>query len=648
MSRGLSGKAFLHFAAIAVFSASAALMAGRLFPLVAAAENRAADIRLAMLSPPEPQHPGIVIAAVTEDTLAGLPYRSPLDRRFLAGLLETLDRAGVRAVGLDVLFDQPTEAGKDEELRRILKSFRSPLVAAWADQGDSLSDAQAAFLGAYLEGIEVGRVSLMTDSVDGVVRWFDAGPAERRTARSLVSALAGALGAGAPSGPVRIAYRTAADPETPPFKMFPAHTLGFLPRQWLAGKIVLIGSDLPQGDRFRTPMSVATGGNDTVPGVVVHAHALAQILEGRPAPGLGLGGETFLAVLLALLGLLAAALDIPTPAKVAAGIGGMAGLWIGGFALFKFGGLMIPLLGPSIAFVLAGGVSIAYMGRHDRRQKKFIRQAFSRYVSPSVVDSIADDPSSLSLGGERRELTYIFTDIAGFTSLVEKSEPAVVLPLLNQYLDAMCRIALEHQGTIDKIVGDAVVVFFGAPADQPDHAARAVSCGLAMHAFANGFAEKQRAAGIPFGVTRVGINTGPAIVGNFGGDMFFDYTAHGDTVNTAARMESVNKHLGTTFCVTGATKAGCPDMHFRPVGSLVLKGKTEGVAAFEPLTADAAASPDAAAYVEAYRLMEREDSAAAAAFAKLAGEHPEDGLAAFHARRLAAGETGTTIVMKEK
>ena len=649
MSRGLSGKAFLHLAAIVVLSTLAGLLAPRQIPLIEAAEHRAADIRLSLLSPPESQHPDIVVVAITEDTLAGLPYRSPLDRGFLAGLLRALDGAGARAIGLDILFDQPTEAEKDAELRQALLLLNAPVVAAWADKGDGLNEKQTAYLGAFLEGIKKGRPDLLVDGSGEVARWFNTGWLRSDSWRSLEYVLVEELGGGETYGLERIAFRSPPDAGTPPFKTFPAHTVKFLPKPWLKGKIVLIGSDLPMSDRFRTPMSVATEGGDvTVPGVVVHAHILAQMLEGRQAPYLGWVDEGLLVLALAVFGLLAAALDVSTPAKVVAAVGGLAGLWVGGFALFKFAGPLIPLLGPSLAFVLAGGVANAYRGRQDRRQKKFIRQAFSRYISPSVVDSIADDPSSLSLGGERRELTYIFTDIASFTSLIEKSEPGVILPILNAYLDGMCRIALERQGTIDKIVGDAVVVFFGAPADQPDHAARAVSCAQAMNVFANDFAEKQRAAGIAFGVTRVGINSGPAIVGNFGGEMFFDYTAHGDTVNTAARMESVNKHLGTTFCITGATAAGCPDMHFRPVGSLVLKGKTEGVAAFEPLSEEAAAAPATAAYLEAYRLMEQEDQAAAAAFAKLAEANPQDGLAAFHARRLAAGEVGTTIVMGEK
>ena len=212
----------------------------------------------------------------------------------------------------------------------------------------------------------------------------------------------------------------------------------------------------------------------------------------------------------------------------------------------------------------------------------------------------------------------------------------------------MCRIALDHQGTIDKIVGDAVVAFFGAPADQPDHPALAMACALEMDAFARDFSAERQAAGIDFGHTRIGVNTGFAIVGNFGGESFFDYTAHGDTVNTAARLESVNKHLGTTICVSGFTAWRCPDTHFRPVDVLVLKGKTEGLQTFEPLSPEAAASANAAAYLEAYELMKNHDPAARQAFASLVEEYPDDKLAAYHDKRLDAGEQGMTIVLEAK
>ena len=167
-----------------------------------------------------------------------------------------------------------------------------------------------------------------------------------------------------------------------------------------------------------------------------------------------------------------------------------------------------------------------------------------------------------------------------------------------------------------------------------------------MDAFGRQFVSEQRAQGLDFGCTRIGIHTGNAVVGNFGGESFFDYTAQGDTINTASRLESVNKHLGTNVCVSEATAARCPETPFRPVGILVLKGKSEGVEAFEPLSDVDAAST--AAYRSAFEAMRDGDPGAEAAFTELLREFPNDTLAAFHAERLAAGEKGVTIVLREK
>jgi len=258
------------------------------------------------------------------------------------------------------------------------------------------------------------------------------------------------------------------------------------------------------------------------------------------------------------------------------------------------------------------------------------------------------DPDMLSLTGEEREMSFLFSDIAGFTTFTESASPELLVSVLNEYLDAMCRAVMEHGGTIDKIVGDAVVGIFNAPLDQPDHAERAVNCALAMNAISSDFIAKMAQRGYPFGVTRVGVNTGRAIVGNFGGSERFDYTAHGDSINAAARLESVNKHLGTQICISGTTVAQCPDHQFRHIGALVLKGKTEALDAYEPITAAQAATPFMARYNEAFELLQREDPGAAQLFAQLYLEFPDDPLVKLHHERIVAGELSATIVLSEK
>lgn len=272
----------------------------------------------------------------------------------------------------------------------------------------------------------------------------------------------------------------------------------------------------------------------------------------------------------------------------------------------------------------------------------------ARYFSPNLVHHLAANGGGIELGGERRELTFLATDVADFTSLAENLDPSAVVAVMNEYLGEVTRIVFEHGGTIDTVVGDAVHAMFGAPLQQPDHAARAVACALAIDGFSRSFSARKSGDGAPIGRTRIGVHTGSAIVGNFGGEGFFHYTAHGDAVNTASRLESVNKQLGTRICVSTDAVAQIPDFVGRPVGTLILKGKEHGIKAFEPLKAEGADTDALAAYLEAFAKLEAKDAAAVSSFAAFVGAHSDDPLATFHLKRLLAGETGTTVTFESK
>ena len=255
----------------------------------------------------------------------------------------------------------------------------------------------------------------------------------------------------------------------------------------------------------------------------------------------------------------------------------------------------------------------------DARQRQAVAErayaSLSRYFSPNLVQELASDTDAIDLGGQRREIATLFTDIASFTALVETLEPSVLGPLLNEYLTGMTDIVFAHDGTVAKIVGDALHVLFGAPGEQPDHAARAVACALALDEYAEAFRARCHKKGIALGVTRIGVHAGPAIVGNFGGGRFFDYTAHGDTINVAARLEAANKQLGTRICVSETLANKVEDFHGRPVGDLMLRGKTEPLRAFEPLSLEQYSDPATKSYLDAFAKLEAGDPGAIAGFA---------------------------------
>ena len=164
--------------------------------------------------------------------------------------------------------------------------------------------------------------------------------------------------------------------------------------------------------------------------------------------------------------------------------------------------------------------------------------------SPNLAVRLAGDVNGVDLAGQRREVASLFTDIGGFTTLVETIEPATLGTLLNEYLVGMTDIVFAHEGTVAKIIGDALHVLSGAPGDQPDHSARAIACALDLDDFAQALRGGWRERGVALGATRIGVHAGPAIVGNFGGGRFFDYTAYGDTINIASRLEAETSSSG--------------------------------------------------------------------------------------------------------
>lgn len=447
-----------------------------------------------------------------------------------------------------------------------------------------------------------------------------------------------------PRGEIWVHYtRPVPDRYLPAWKVL----AGEVPPDQVDGHIILVGTSA-QGlmDLRFSPM----GG--IIPGVEVHAQALEQVFTGtylnRPS-----WAGAIEALVIVIGGLALGIIALSTQAIISAGVtvAFLLAAGLGAWTAFTRYSLLLDPVIPSLSLLVTFILGSVIHHRTSERRQRWVREAFSRYVSPNRVDYLVDNPDQLELGGRRQECSFVFTDLTDFTGLMEKMDPAEAVSILNAYLDQMITIAFRNGGTLDRIVGDAVAIMFSAPVVQPDHRARALKCAMEMHAFATIYAKDLNEKGIAFGQTRIGIHSGEVIVGNFGGSTMFDYRALGDVVNTAARLENVNKHLGTLICVSEATLSGCPGAVVRPIGSIILKGKSISLMIYEPVTTSDKTSGEPerdTAYEAAFELLKQRNPDAMEAFEKLAQERPRDPLVLLHLKRLKTGEKGDIITLKEK
>lgn len=321
-------------------------------------------------------------------------------------------------------------------------------------------------------------------------------------------------------------------------------------------------------------------GDARVPGAYVRATVADQVLANRairPAPG----WATALVALVA--GLLAAAgftRYTARPASLAAVLILLL-LAVGSLAAFKRG-YWLSLAPPLLATMTAGVAGLAYQYLVEGREKRAVKQLFSRYLSKDVYEQVLANPALAELGGKRRDMTVLFSDIRGFTAVTEKGDPEALVAQLNEYFSCMVDIVFAHRGTLDKFVGDMVMALYGAPLDDVDHADHAVETALAMVAELNRLNGKWASEGRPTLGIGIGINSGDMIAGNIGSSRIRSYTVIGDNVNLGARLESLNKDYRTSIIISEHTATrlrGRYDLH--PLGDVVVKGKSVPVAIFE-------------------------------------------------------------------
>ena len=375
-----------------------------------------------------------------------------------------------------------------------------------------------------------------------------------------------------------------------------------------AGKIVLVGVTVPEyKDVFPAPLARGIQkGDNLMYGVELHANVIESVIRDD-----FLRLQTFRSEVLMILLLTAASLLVTSWVKslrVRAGflVELFGFLWIAlltagaiyvSVYLFSHQGLVVKVTSALLAIAGGYAASTVYHLVSERRQRLLIKSMFSTYVNPSVVDELVANPRKLALGGKREELTVLFSDIEGFTTMSQGMQPEEIVALLNEYLSGMSVVIFRHAGTLDKYEGDAVMAFWGAPIPQADHPMRACKAALEMQDAAARLNAQWKESGRPQLRTRIGINTGTMVVGNLGGEGKFDYTVIGDSVNLASRLEGANKEYGTRIMVSERTyDAVRSEILGRQVDRMAVVGRSQPVVTYELLGLRGA--PDAAALEE--------------------------------------------------
>lgn len=500
-----------------------------------------------------------VIVAIDEPSFAEINSQWPWPRSLHARLIAQLRAAGAKVIGLDIVFAEPSTPENDAALAAalgpdVVLAGDETLIAS--PQGDQLVRAEP--LPQFTAtGAVTGIASISLDA-DGTFRriphyadGFAAKLAEAAGA-SNVQSMSGMLAQA--FGPSRTyptaSYYQALDPKT------------FLPEGYFRDRVVIVGLSLQNppaiqaggSDAFATPYTVHTA--KLVYGAEVQAtiadNLMRNLAIGRPGP----------LVVLALT-LAATAIGALTVMRGTGWRTAVAGLFIGlgfivaSYLLLRFGREFVSPAAPILAFasVVVGQAALDYA--EERRNRKQVTRAFSQYISPVLVERLAEDSSHLKLGGELRTLSILFSDVRGFTTIAEtlKNDPQHLTTLINRLLTPLSDVVFAHGGTIDKYIGDCIMAFWNAPLDDPDHAVNAVAAGLDMLAAIEVLnAELKReaeATGAPFYPLKVGvgINTGDCVVGNMGSSRRFDYSALGDAVNLASRLEGTSKNYGVSLLI---------------------------------------------------------------------------------------------------
>jgi len=657
-------------------------------PLLDLVELKTYDMRLRALERRPVQY--VTIAAIDEESLARIG-RWPWSRSTLAQLAGRLDEAGARVIAFDLFFPERESAKADAQFARALgDSGKAVLGTVFLLDREEARHVGAGTLRAAFDAIApqaisevrkggaagepalvepygvivnipelqaraayAGHINVLPDA-DGVVRRmplvlrhegryfpaFDLQVARAfRPQEAVALELAGygiaGVSLGARQVPVDedgrllVRYRG-------PERTFPAISIAdILERRadtaLLRDRVVLVGNTAKGiGDVRVTPYGA------TFPGVEVRANIIENLLDGellqRPEWMALVDTTLMLAIGIALAWVLPA-IGVSGGALLAA-LAIAAYIALGTY-LFRGAGLWLNLVYPTllIAALFACATLLRYFFTHSERRN--LKLAFQHYVPRAVIDGLVADMGTLRLGGDKRELTVLFSDIRGFTALSERMDPQELVKLMNEYFTAMTAKVFEHQGSLDKYIGDAIMAVYGAPVAEPDHALHACQSALAMVAVLHGLRENWRARGLPPVDIGIGINTGPMVVGNMGSSTRFNYTVIGDAVNLASRIEHLNKIYGTNILLSEHTydKLQGRLENVREVDSVQVRGREQPVRLYELIPPGKYPTLEwLEEFRAAYAAMRRGELQPAAATFEALRARTGDAASAYHAR----------------
>lgn len=592
----------------------------------------------------------VVIVGIGDKDMTTLPEPFPYPRSYYAHLAENLERCGVRAIAFDLTLDAPRDSASDAEFDAVLGKYDNIVLAAKSAEETGggkyvLSTIERSYPNVfYRPGRRIGVVSIVGKDRDDVVRQYyplmtlgrfltptfafaalniafnlsDTTVADvdfQNRTIALGDHVIPSIGNGrsfylnfyGPNNTFRyVSFTEVIDDAS--FKTkeeldleadIDAFDLDEELQAYLKDKIVLVGSTMPEERDFHSVPILNADGASTMNGVEIHATAIQNVLNGdyiqRADPGLELGLVIFLSLVSFVVILRIRQLKVRYVAFLELGSLLLVALLV--FAVFEIAvlsfvnnNLLLNVVYPGLAVVLAYLGAAVYQYLAERQQKALIKNVFSKYISAAVVNELVANPEKAKLGGDRRELTVFFSDIAGFTTISEQfhTKPEGLVALLNEYLDEMTALVLKYEGTLDKYEGDAIMAFWGAPIPQKDHALRTCLASLEMQKRLAALRPKWKKEGKPALEVRIGINTGVMIVGNMGGQDRFDYTVIGDSVNLASRLEGANKQYGSNIMISDFTYQQVKDrVAVRELDLIQVKGKNEPVKVWELLgTAD--------------------------------------------------------------